>query len=242
MPARIRIAIEHPKPETVVGTHLHALVSKWIDNDHKATKKPFSIVPLHEGPTGKPTFEIGVLADELLPTIESALANFAQTGGRLARDRCELAAKPEMVAYHSWADMWERANSHPTIKVSFETPVTFRVGQLANPVPLPSSVFRSWLRRWRDFAPSDLARLVEVNAADEQVLISHLAGETVKAKTPRRSITGFVGVVHFHNFTSGVDGTVLSKQLNALAAIAPFGGTGTSTTSGLGVTVLLGSQ
>lgn len=239
MPERYAIGIDHPNPAAVTGRQLHAVVSKLLDSDHWANDKPYAISPLYEGPDGVPTFEIGGLVDEVGEKLYSGVANWARSGLRLGADRCHcISPTPQIVASKDWGDLADVASAASDLVVEFETATMFRQGNISHPVPLASSVVASWNKRWRRFAPEELAKAVDLDVSKLKVAIAHLDGKTIEVEEGGRVSTGFVGGVVYRNYESGSFGTSVSRRLLALARIAEFVGTGSMTTQGFGVTSL----
>lgn len=241
MPQRWLVRIEHPAPERVEPHHLHALVSRWLDEDHWADRKPYALVPLYVADDGHPAFEVGLLVDDLARCIGEGVAELHRRGGRLGSLRCRaLEVHPELVAAADWGAVWEQAEPQRDLSLQFETPTTFREGALYHPVPTPSSAVRSWNERWQRFAPPLLARAVDLDASSCKITVAHLEGRTVETVRGRRTIPGFVGAVTFRSHDRGDERDVVRRRLRALAGIAPFGGTGSGTPSGFGVTTVGG--
>lgn len=271
MPLRWSIALEHPVPESVSPWDLHGMVSRWLDSDHWQQSKPYSLVPLHALDNDVVAFEVGALVDSVEPLLCAGVRALHRSGGRLGTYRCRAVdPEPTLVARCTWEELWEQASPERRFPVRFETPTTFRSGGISHPVPLPTSVVRSWNTRWRRFAPSALAAEVDLDVSRHAIAIAQLDGRTVDVETARlrpskdgpskdrwgtmtnaakptngrqptgsgrrRAEVGFVGEVTYQLHERGGAGTAIGRRFDALAGIAEFAGTGTSTTMGLGVT------
>lgn len=237
MPERWRVVIDHPDPAGVERAHLHALVARWLDEDHWASPKPYCLVPLYEWVDGLSAFEVGGLIPEVGPALAAGVAAFHEQGGRLGQQRCRAVDREaELVASATWEQLWEEARSRRTIRLRFETPTTFRAGRVSQPLPLASSVVRSWSSRWARHASPALAAEVPLDASRLAIAVDKLDGRTVEVQTPGRPLIAFVGEVGYRNHERGETGRSVGRRLDALACVAEFSGTGSSTTAGLGVT------
>jgi CRISPR-associated endoribonuclease Cas6 len=120
------------------------------------------------------------------------------------------------------------------IHLRFLTPTSFRAGDLDVPLPLPRLVFRSFQKRFAEFAaitvPPELPEQVE-----QMVGVSRLTRVNTRLiKTKRVMLCGFTGDVTFEIAASAP--SELVGYLNLLADYAFFCGTGRKTTVGMGQT------
>ncbi len=127
--------------------------------------------------------------------------------------------------------------SERSFSFSFITPTGFRRKGHHLPLPMPSNIFHSYLRRWNDFAPITFDQETFLAWIDEIIFVSNLDIVSVQATVGKRgSVTGFKGFVEF-----GIDRKVqnnpeFERLLHALVMLAPYCGTGHKTTFGLGQT------
>ena len=124
------------------------------------------------------------------------------------------------------------------ISLSFLTPTGFRRRGHHLPLPWPTNVFHSYLRRWNNFSGHPCEQEPFLDWVDDAVFLQrHWLESTKVAAGKRGSITGFVGAVEF-----GLDKKLaeaepdFTRQLFALAQLAPYCGTGHKTAFGLGQT------
>ena len=125
------------------------------------------------------------------------------------------------------------------ISLSFLTPTGFHRRGHHLPLPWPTNVFQSYLRRWNDFSDRPCEPDPFLDWVDDAVFLQrHWLESTKVAAGKRGSITGFIGAVEF-----GLDRKAaqaepdFTRLLFALAQLAPYCGTGHKTAFGLGQTV-----
>lgn len=193
---------------------------------------------------GSPCYvRITLLEDALFPTFSRYFLSQPEPTFRLGRTRFQVTnvaciedrATP-WSAYRSYSDLIEQASrTQRRITLYFLTPTSFRRGNVDFPLPDPRLVFRSYQRRFEDFA--QIAFLPDF---DEQVEfytgISRLHRlETTTIRTKKVSLVGFVGRITFLIDKKAPPDLVF--QMNLLADFAYFCGTGRKTTMGMGQTV-----
>ncbi len=126
--------------------------------------------------------------------------------------------------------------SRPNICLSFLTPTSFRRKGHHFPLPVPTNIFHSYLRRWNDFSNLPFDQEEFLAWIDENVFIVRHHLESVKVAAGKKgSVTGFTGAVEFGLSRSARD-TQFEQLFYALAQFAPYCGTGHKTTFGLGQT------
>lgn len=120
-------------------------------------------------------------------------------------------------------------------QLRFHSPTTFKTGDVEQPLPVPASLWGSWLRRWNDFAPGDLTFdggwLREL---DRYAWLSQLRIETTATWHRSGTRTGFVGDVTIAPTRRLPDD--VRREMSVLARYAFYAGTGRDTVRGLGVT------
>jgi CRISPR-associated endoribonuclease Cas6 len=127
----------------------------------------------------------------------------------------------------------------PRVALSFVSPTGFRRKGHHLPLPMPTNVFHSYLRRWNDFSGDLVEQEAFLNWVDETVVILRHQIRSMKVVAGKRgSVTGFVGAVEF-GLVRVAEADADYKQLFvALGQLAPYCGTGHKTTFGLGQTRL----
>lgn len=127
----------------------------------------------------------------------------------------------------------------PQIALSFLSPTSFRRRRHHFPLPVPTNLFHSYLRRWNDFSGIEYDQDDFLDWVEESVIIlrHHLqSARTVAGK--RGSVTGFTGAIELGLAKAALADLDYVKLFMALGRLAPYSGTGHKTTFGLGQTRL----
>jgi len=138
----------------------------------------------------------------------------------------------------TYKKLWQQASeSQGTVDLSFLTPTSFRRRGHHFPLPVPTNLFHSYLRRWNDFSgqpyePDEFLEWVEEHVVIHQ---HQLVSEKVAAGK-RGSVTGFTGVMRLGLSSRAADDPEFQQLFYALVELAPYCGTGHKTTFGLGQT------
>ncbi|MFT4216351.1 MAG: hypothetical protein QM619_04080 [Micropruina sp.] len=147
MPTRWWIPLDGARPEQVKLEHVHAAVSRWFDRtveNHAAGVKPYAISPLARGDDGRVGFEVSTLTAFAENLLEIATAPPATV--RLGGDQV-MVGRPIRVADESWESLAEPSGADRW-DLEFVTPVTFRHGHRASPLPVAGAVLRGLLTSW----------------------------------------------------------------------------------------------
>ncbi len=118
------------------------------------------------------------------------------------------------------------------IRIRFYSPTAFKTGDVTLLFPLPRSVFRSYQQAWEAFSQVPLSEDL-MTFVEKHVTVSRYALRTDVIRTEKFSLLGFVGTCTFRILR---DDPVRVRELNALANLALFVGTGMKTTQGMGQT------
>lgn len=110
---------------------VHRTLSRWLDSDHHAQRKPWSWIPQTSG------LSISLLDDQLA----DRLVYCAGTAG----------TPVQQVATADWSQLRSAGLSRDSWELEFVSPVTFRRGNRFLPWPSPSAVFGSLRAAWRAF-------------------------------------------------------------------------------------------
>lgn len=147
------------------------------------------------------------------------------------RDRHDETSSYEAL-YHSLV----AAEPEPVRRISlqFLTPTAFSQGQTHLPLPVPHSMFRSWLQRWNEFAPVYLGGDELAGYFGEYIALSRHRLQTRSHPIHKGRITGFTGEVTL-SILSRAD-PLLANVANLLCQYAEFAGTGLKTRLGMGRT------
>ncbi|WP_448596948.1 CRISPR-associated endoribonuclease Cas6 [Thermoleptolyngbya sp.] len=129
--------------------------------------------------------------------------------------------------------------SHPAIALSFLSPTSFRRHKHHFPLPVPTNVFHSYLRRWNDFSGMESDQEDFLAWIDESVIITRHHLQSVKTVAGKRgSVTGFTGAIELGLSKIALENSEYVQLFMALGRLAPYCGTGHKTTFGLGQTRL----
>lgn len=120
----------------------------------------------------------------------------------------------------------------------FVSPTTFKQGIAMTPLPVPSLLLGSWARRWNAFCAEQL-RISDETLADisSRVGIAALDIATETCNLRPGAVVGFTGRVCLETLKAPTWNAHDKAIFSALAAFAPYCGTGWKTTEGFGLTV-----
>ncbi len=126
-----------------------------------------------------------------------------------------------------------------TIALKFLSPTSFRRKGHHLPLPMPTNVFHSYLRRWNDFSGMPVDQETFLAWVDDHVLINRHQLASAKVLPGKRgAVTGFTGTIEFGLTKEAAKQAEFYKLFYALGKLAPYCGTGHKTTFGLGQTRL----
>jgi CRISPR-associated endoribonuclease Cas6 len=202
----------------------HAVISRWLDENHKAPVKGYAVSPPRsQGPLT--VLEIRLLDDGL--TDRLLAGSPVGESVRLGRHHFTVAATPHADVVQPWEDL--RPTTHNRAwEVEFASPVTFRRGSRTSPLPAPESILTSLISRWRQLHPAT-APVVERGFA-QSLWVSDIEGRSHTLPLRDTIVSGFVGRVRYVS-----DGTPDQAQaVDALLRFASFAGIGSHTAFGLG--------
>ncbi|MGC9503536.1 CRISPR-associated endoribonuclease Cas6 [Baaleninema sp.] len=127
-----------------------------------------------------------------------------------------------------------------SVELSFLTPTSFRHRGHHVPLPVPTNLFHSYLRRWNDFSGIPVESEGFLDWVDTHVVIRRHNIQSHKVAAGKRgSVTGFTGSIELAvSATAGHQTPHYVQVFAALAQFAPYCGTGHKTPFGLGETCL----
>ena len=126
-----------------------------------------------------------------------------------------------------------------SVSLSFVSPTSFRRKGHHLPLPLPTNVFHSYLRRWNHFTRKAVDQTAFIEWIDQHVIVYRHNIESVKVAAGKQgSVTGFTGAVTYQLDRQASEQPDFQALFYALVRLAPFCGTGHKTTFGLGETQL----
>jgi CRISPR-associated endoribonuclease Cas6 len=127
--------------------------------------------------------------------------------------------------------------TNPAIALSFLSPTSFRQRKHHFPLPVPTNLFHSYLRRWNDFAEVEYDQEDFLDWIESSVIILRHHLQSVKTVAGKRgSVTGFTGAIELGLAKPALADTEYVQLFMALGRLAPYCGTGHKTTFGLGQT------
>jgi CRISPR-associated endoribonuclease Cas6 len=232
MPSRWQIPLDGPPRPAISPESVHAVVSRWLDGDHKAAVKPYAVSP--------PQFELGDETRTVLEVrlVDDALAAFLvahvarDTPVRLGRHCLTVAGAPRLLDGTSWTDLGRPlatgAQQRTTWEVSFRSPTTFRDRSRTSPWPAPESVLTGLAARWRALDPVSAPALSA--RAMRAVWVSDLDGHSEVLRLRDTVVSGFVGRVRYVYEGPPAD----AADVDALFGLARYAGIGSHTAFGLG--------
>lgn len=148
---------------------------------------------------------------------------------------CQVLLKPT-----TYRQLWdETATGGGSLKLSFLTPTSFRRQGHHFPLPVPTNIFHSYLRRWNDFSGMPFDQEAFLAWVERSVIIVRHAISSQKVQAGKRgSVTGFTGAVELNLARSAYQQPEFVQLFYALGQLAPYCGTGHKTPFGLGQTRL----
>ncbi len=201
---------------------VHRILSRWLDTDHHASRKPWS----WSGEVGASpcSLLVGLLDDRL--------------ADRFLRGADAAGAPVRQVAAASWSEL-RSGRARDCWQLEFTSPVTFRRGNRFLPWPSPSAVFGSLRAAWRHFGAPEVGDL-ELDLRLDPLVVTAICGasRTERVTVHEQAsvlVGGFVGTVGY-----AVDGDADPQAVDALVRLAPFSGVGAYTTRGFGGVRTLG--
>lgn len=202
----------------------HAVVSRWLDSNHTAAVKPYSILPpVSAG--DRTALTVRLLDDDLAPRLLQATAPGSAV--RLGRHHFTVTQPPTLRSLSTWAEL----ESAPVVRawqVEFATPVTFRNGQRTSPWPAPSSVLTGLAARWSGLRTSGAPELSR--SASSSVWVSDVEGRSEPLELKQNVVSAFIGRIRYV-----CDGTEAeAATVSALFAFSAYAGIGSHTAFGLG--------
>lgn len=234
MPTRWWIPLEGARPEQVKLEHVHAAVSRWFDRTaehHAAGVKPYAISPLARGEDGGVGFEVSTLTAAAERLLDIATAPPATV--RLGSDQA-VVGRPYRVVNESWESL-ATPGGHDTWELEFITPVTFRRGNRASPLPVAGAVLRGLVTSWNALSGLPERNLTRQHSDD--VWVSDIQGASQRMTLSGLRLSGFAGRVVYR-----CDVPDTRDLVDALFRLAPYAGVGSAKAKGLGVTRLHPAQ
>jgi CRISPR-associated endoribonuclease Cas6 len=159
--------------------------------------------------------------------------------GKLAIKKIETTLSPT-----TYNRLWTATPpSQTNFTLNFLSPTSFRQKQHHLPLPIPTNIFHSYLRRWNDFAPEAFPQAEFLQWIEQVVYVTNYDLNCTKVAVAKQGyVTGFTGIVEFGIDRKANQNPDFEKLLYALIQLAPYCSTGHKTTFGLGQTRLIGKS
>jgi CRISPR-associated endoribonuclease Cas6 len=229
MPSRWEIRLGGDADVAVPVEAPHAVLSRWLDGDHRAPVKPYALCPPRMAGADVVILEVRLLEDGLGHRLRAS----APTGTkvRLGRHHFRVLAEPRSVAWAPWSAYTEWMGARAWT-VRFVSPATFRRGDRSSPWPAPQSVVTSLANRWRALRPDTTpATSWQTHAS---LWVSDIEGHSEAVLINGRIVSGFVGSVRY--VCDGLDSE--AAAVDALLRFATHAGIGAHTAFGFGMVEL----
>ncbi len=247
MPIKAKLFFKLEKPTNKTSLYperIHALffsllpfsISSKLHSEYKL--KPFTL-SFQKYFTGKEEEISHFILDITL--LEDSLFPYFSEGMIVKKEHLSIASIPIIkkkilsIEHKSYKELLENKGDNKDFLFYFETPTSFRKGKFDYPLPEPTLIFKSLIRKWNFFSPQ------KINiSAKELSSALRLGGAWIKTKkvslSEKNKLLGFYGRVFIDAPT---DKPSLLKLLNALYLFSPFSGVGRKTTMGAGKVSIL---
>jgi CRISPR-associated endoribonuclease Cas6 len=231
MPSTWSVELAGPSEADIPAEAPHAVVTRWLDADHKAPVKPYSIAPPQRG-AGRVLLRVNLLDDGLSDRLRDGVR--PGTPVRLGQSHFTVEREPVFTRTTGWNGVV----SGPTATswdVTFVSPTTFRRHGRTSPWPAPESVLTSLTARWLGSAPPHLADLPRV--APGTLWVSDIDGHSVPFMLRGTLVSGFVGRIRYVLDQAAPESD--ASQVSAMMRFAEYAGVGSHTAFGLGVVTVV---
>lgn len=217
MPSRWVVALAGPAGISFPVEAPHAVVSRWLDVDHRAPVKQYAVSP-PDSLAGRTVLTVRLLDDGLAQRLAEATTPGRPV--RLGRHQLTIATPPECVDEIGWDRLLAARGRRWDVR--FCSPTTFRNGNRTSPLPSPAGVLSGLRARWAAASPV----LLPSPAGD--LWVSDLDGRNEMLALRGTVVSGFVGRVTY------ACGTEDAPAYGPLLAFAAYAGIGSHTAFGLG--------
>jgi CRISPR-associated endoribonuclease Cas6 len=119
-------------------------------------------------------------------------------------------------------------------ELKFLTPTAFSQGRVHIPLPVPMSMFRSWVDRWNHFAPVYLGGDELIGYLGDSIVLNRHRLQSQVFPIHQGRVTGFTGEVTLQ-VLSKID-PLIANVTDLLVQYSKFSGTGMKTRLGMGFT------
>lgn len=217
MPSRWEISLAGFGQPRIPLEAPHAVVSRWLDMEHRAPVKPYALSP-PAAQDGRLLLEVRLLDDGLAERLQDQAPVGLQV--RLGAHHFNICEPPALREHASWQAL--AASGGRGWDVEFRSLTTFRTGNRTSPLPAPHSVLTGLRSRWAALCPPDMTRLPETGG----LWVTDLDGRSEAIQLRDTVVSGFLGRVRYES-----EG---DNSVGALLAFAGYAGIGAHTAFGLG--------
>ncbi|ELS31227.1 MULTISPECIES: CRISPR-associated endoribonuclease Cas6 [Pseudanabaena] len=189
------------------------------------------------------TWTISALSKPLCAWLQTWYSNHPEIinlyKGNFAIEQIDINQPPT-----TYNNLWSvSSNPEPRFTLAFLTPTCFRSKNHHLPLPIPTNIFHSYLRRWNDFAPEAFPQEDFLAWIEQVVYITNYDLNCTKVAVAKQGyVTGFTGTVEFAVDLKASQNSDFERLLSALIKLANYCGTGHKTTFGLGQTRQIGKN
>lgn len=207
--------------------------------------KPFTVSSLIRKDKGQFYIRFTMLTYELYTPLIKILLDKFRDGDKIRFETREFEIErlvlgginEKFAKVTDYRSLWQKTSRREFL-LRFISPTSFKVGIGNLPFPLPYSVYQGLLRKWNQFAPTDLKINEDIlQIVTNQVFPSRCSIHTNLVEEKNTKLIGFVG-----NCTFEVLGELSEKKLHQLTVLteyAYYAGVGMKTTQGMGQTLVL---
>ena len=224
MPSEWIVPLHGPTDTTIPFEAPHAVVSKWLDLDHRSPVKPYSLLPPIS--RGQATILTVRLLDDTLAEKLSASAT-PGTPVRLGRHHFTVPGPARVRHLTPWTELAASAPKRAW-QIVYTTPATFRRRTRTSPWPAPDSILTSLASRWAKLRPDCAPELSRTTVAT--VWVSDVDGHSEPFPLKDTVVSGFLGRIRYVCDGNEAD----ARTASALFSFARYAGIGSHTAYGLG--------
>lgn len=238
-PTRWWVPIVGVDPAEITLEQMHAVVSRWLDDDHWDSTKPYALSQIAETSNGV-GLEVGTFTEEVVKRLHEASCRTYMWGRQEG-----LVNKPVNVQHDSWDELATPTGADRWI-LSFDSPTTFRRGIRSTPLPAPESILRGLSNLWNKFSGKPEIRLGYPEVAEVWVADISGSSETVSITYRSKDKRGIRGqrTVKMHCFRGDIElrctEPLIAQQVDSLMRFSDYTGIGSQREKGLGVSRLVG--
>lgn len=240
----LTLHVHHVLPSSAGEPHraLNALLYHWLDAaepalskfvHEQAEPKPFTVSPLWQEGEGNYRFRMTLLEDQYAAFIARGMEK--ERTVRVGKEVLEI--RDSRLEHCGYEELAQAVKLDGDLILQFTSPMSFRVNDLDDPLPLARRVFQSHLTKWNAFSGFALEPAATfLEWVESCVVISRMDLQTDVLRFERHVQIGCVGRVQYRVAKRAGGDEPVVRGLNILGNYAAFCGTGRKTTQGMGMT------